>query len=449
MNVCRLIRATAAAAAAALFVAPPLHGSAANFFDDQSVATFTIEAPLQQLFDRGRDDSFAIQGRVLFGEAGTSDAVDADVSIRGNTSRKECLFPKLKLKLKHDEAGPFAGIHAIKINTHCGEAPGEQLSAQFGRLANEKSPWREAVVYRIAQAAGARTPRTRLARITYVDKSASLNPQRLTRNALIVEDDDDVKRRLGATGEIAPAEFTNARELFTPDDVGRVAFTQALIGNFDWCLMMEPEDRYRCDRRRKLWNMAALRTPSGAIPVLEDFDLAGPVTGGHVWFDHAFPREFSASAIETEVIAQVQRTRTLFDRAMLDRMRQDFQSRRDAINSAIAAAPVDAHGAQLAQAYVDAFFRAIGADADFYRPVVASSGVRIFAAATGDAEVCGAGDTIPPGTPVNELRRENGRAEVQLLDALWRWAPPTECVPVHKAPVWIDPASISRAFPRS
>jgi len=445
MSVRRLIRATVTAAAIALLAAR-LHGTATGFFDDPSVAAFTIEAPLQQLFDRGvRDESFDVQGRVRFDTA-TTDAIDVTVSVRGNTSRDECPFPKLKLKLKGDDAGPFGGMHAVKVNTHCGDAPGEDLSERYGRLANEKSPWREAVVYRIAQAAGARTPRTRLARITYVDTSAT-DARRITRNALIVEDDDDMKERFGAIAEITPAEFTNAKELFTPVDTARVAFTQALIGNFDWCLMMQPDDRYRCDPRRKLWNMAALRTSSGAIPVLEDFDLAGPVTGRHVWFDHVFPQDFSASPVDTEVIAQVQRTRTLFDRAMLDRMRQEFQSRREAINAAIDSTTVDAQGARLARAYVDAFFRAIGGDADFYRPVVARTGMRIYAASTGDGEACGTGDTIPAGTPVKELRRENGRAEVQLLDALWRWAPPTECVPVHKSPVWIDPAGVSSDFP--
>jgi len=445
MNAGRLIRGAAAAAVIALLVAP-LQGSDSGFFDDPSVATFTIEAPLQTLFDRGvKDESFEVPGRIAV--AGATDAIDAAVTVRGNTSRTECPFPKLKLKLKGD-TGFFAGLHGVKINTHCGEAPGDELTKRFGRLANEKSPWREAVAYRIAEAAGARTPRTRLARITYVDTtSPSSAAKRLTRNALVIEDDDDLRKRFGATAEITPAEFTNAQELFTPIDVARVAFTQALIGNFDWCLMMAPGDRYRCDARRKLWNMSALRTPSGAIPIVEDFDLTGPVTGPHIWFDHAFPRGFAASDIDTEVIAQVQRTRTLFNRPMLDRMRQDFIARRERIISAIDRGAVDPRGSELAHAYVDAFYRAMP-DADFYRPVVAQPGVRIFTTANGSTEACGAGDTIPPGTPLKELRRENGRAEVQLLDALWKWAPPTECVPVHQSPVWIDPSSISADFPR-
>jgi hypothetical protein len=448
MKMVRLYRGAITAAAAALLVTTA-HG-ADGFFDDPSIASFTIEAPLQELFARGvADESYSVKARISFGASPKLDPLEGELSVRGNTSRKECAFPKLKLEFKDkDNAGIFSGMHSVKINTHCGEAPGEELTTKYGRLANEKSPWREGVVYRIAQAAGATTPLARPVRVTYLDTSSPSGPARsIVRNALVVEDDDDVAARLRATGEIAPEQFTNAGELFTPETTARVAFTQALIGNFDWCLMMHPGDDYRCDARRKLWNMTALRTPTGVVAVLGDFDLAGPVTGRHVWFDHVFPRNFAASTIDTEVIAQVQRARTLFDRALLDRMRQDFVSRRDAIRKAIDGATVDPHGAELARAYVDAFYRAIEADRDFYRPVVVQGGVRIFTNSTGETDACGIGDSVPEGTPVKELRRENGRAQVQILDALWHWAPPSECVPVHTSPVWIDPASISDRWP--
>jgi len=443
MTVSRLIRSACFAGALALVIAP-LHGASAGFFDDPSIITFTIEAPFQHLFDNSdKDNTFSVPARVRGDQATSSAAgLEGELSVRGNTSRKECTFPKLKLKLKGDR-GLFEDVHTVKINTHCGESPGEELSREFGRLANEKSPWREGVVYRMADAAGARTPRSRPARVTYIDTSVP-SGRTLTRNALIVEDDDDVKSRLGATAEITPDQFTNAQQTFTPDETARILFTEALIGNFDWCLMMAPGDDYRCDARKKLWNMAAYRTPSGAVPVLQDFDLAGPVTGRHIWFDHVFPRDFSASEIDTEVIAQVQRARTLFDRPLLERMRQDFLSRRDALFRAIDGATVDTQGSKLAHAYLDAFYRAIAEDRDFYRPVITKEGTRIFKDAVGEIDACGKGDTAPAGTPIKELRRESGRAEVMLLDALWHWAPPRECVPVHRAPVWIDPSAIGR-----
>jgi hypothetical protein len=38
-------------------------------------------------------------------------------------------------------------------------------------------------------------------------------------------------------------------------------------------------------------------------------------------------------------------------------------------------------------------------------------------------------------------------AEVVLLDARWRWAPPGECQAVKSGTVWIDAAVISRDYP--
>ena len=64
----RLIRFASFAGALALVIAP-LHGAAAGFFGDPRVVAFTIEAPLQQLFDRGRkDESFSVPARVRVAE---------------------------------------------------------------------------------------------------------------------------------------------------------------------------------------------------------------------------------------------------------------------------------------------------------------------------------------------------------------------------------------------
>ena len=455
MTLRRLVGATLTATAAALIWAGSLHAAPDGpghdgFFDDPSVVAFTIRAPLADLFSRGaQDEQFSVPATVTLDGAATA-LGSAALSVRGNTSRRECPFPKLKLEFDHrSEGGPFARLHTVRIGTHCGDVPGEQLTADFGRLPNEHSPWREGLVYRMLHAAGVLTSRARPARITYIDTSANgtIVPSPLSRNALIVEDDDDLKQRLDATARIEPADFTSARDLFNAADTARVAFGEAMIGNFDWCLQLTPDDHYRCDARKKLWNVVALRVGNGALPVLQDFDLAGTVTGRHIWFDRVFPRRFTDSPIDTEVIAQVQRTRSLFPRALLDATRQAFLSRRADVERAIATAKVDAHGAGLARAYAGAFYNAIGTDRDFYRPVVARAGVRIFTTADGATQACGTGETVPIGTPFQELRRDADRAQVQLLDVMWRWAPPTECEPVHAHPVWIDASSISSDYP--
>ena len=420
-----------------------------NLFEGDTPLAFSLTAPLQQLFENGADsEAYAVDG--TFTAAG-SEAVPVRVSVRGNTSRRdtECSFPKLKLKFTSD-GGP-AGVGSLKVGSHCGESGGENLTGSFGRLANERAPWREVTVYRILAALGVPALRARTARITYVDSSpnGTIVPSPLTRNALIVEDDEEAMKRMGASSEIAPEQFTNARDAFRAEDAARIAFAEALIGNFDWCLAFTADDTYRCDARRKLWNLLAFRGAGEAFPVMMDFDLAGPVVGRHTWFGSVFDARFveSGSPIEAEVVAQVQRTRALFGREMLDATRRAFLEKRADAYAAVAHAAVDPHGRDLARQYLDAFYRAIGTDQAFYRPVVAAAGTRVYTGADGTREVCGAGDTLPVGTPVNELRRSGELAQVMLLDVMWHWTSPHGCDAVHRQPVWIPAAAISANFP--
>ena len=351
-------------------------------FSARTTLDLTLKAPL-----RGGLRTAARQGR-LRGSGGTrlprsqdgSDVVisGVELSVRGHTSRREseCQFPKLKLAFGKKETtrdeSIFAGLEGLRIGTHCGENEGEQLTSKYGRLANEKSPPREAFVYRLLEAMGVPTLRARPARIAYVDTTRGELPP-VVRNALLLEDDDDVKRRIGATGEITMEQFTTARELFAPADTARLAFAQAMIANFDWCLRFYPEDTYRCDAREPLWNISAFKRADGpAVPVIADFDLAGMVVGRHNWFDKVYFAGFvpSHSSIEVEVLSQLQRTRSLFSRVQLDDMRRYFLSRRSAAYDALEQSPLDARGRELAIQHLDAFFAGL-ADEAFYRPVVA------------------------------------------------------------------------------
>src|SRR3954451_21856204 len=137
-----------------------------QLLDGETPIALTLEAPLKELFDRGaEDENFTVAGTLRYKDPSSGADVelrDLEVSVRGHTSRREteCSFPKLKLKLK--------GAGSIKIGTHCGEAGDDQLTAKYGRLANDKSPHREALAYQVLAAAGVPTLRARAARITYV-----------------------------------------------------------------------------------------------------------------------------------------------------------------------------------------------------------------------------------------------------------------------------------------
>ena len=429
--------------------------SPAGVFSSVEPVDLTLSAPLGQLFTNGTDnEDYSVMGTLSYG--GTS-IPDVEISVRGNTSRREteCTFPKLKLKFHNRDARDgtiFAGLDGVRIGTHCGESPGEALGGRYGRLSNEKSPRREAFVYRLLGVVGVPTLRARPARITYIDRTSGAGAANapLTRNAVLIEDDEDAKKRLGGIREIDMEEFRSARDQFAPADAVRIAFGEALIGNFDWCLKFTPDDTYRCDERKPLWNVLAFERHDGpAVALIKDFDLAGPVTGRHIWFNNVFNPAFVAShsPVQIEVLSQVQRTRSLFSRAQLDLARRAFLERRDAAYEALERADLDQHGRDLARAYMDAFFNAIDRDDAFYIPVVAADGVRLYVDAERSGEACSPGDTVPVGTPVSEVGRTGTMAQVVLLDYTWHWSPPHRCQAAQTRAVWIAADSISTSYP--
>jgi hypothetical protein len=404
-----------------------------------------LEAPLQQLFERGSDDeNVSVPGTVSYKDVKSGEGVvlrDVAVSVRGHTSRREteCTFPKLKLKLK--------GAGTIKIGTHCGESADGTLTEKYGRLANERSPLREALAYRMLDAAGVPALHARPARATYVDTGSGGQP--LTRNALLLEDDDDAMKRVGGSTELTMDDFGNVASRHAGEDASLVAFGEALVGNYDWCLKFSPDDIYRCNDPKPLWNVLAFDRGGATTLMVKDLDLAGVVVGRHPWFDTVWNRAFvpSKSPVEIEVLSQVQRTRSLFRRETLDGLRRHFTDRRAAVLAAIQEAPVDAEGRTIARRYADDFFKAIDSDEAFYRPVVARSDVQVYLDPQQTKEACGPKDVMRAGTPVNELQRSGSMSQVVMLDALWRWASKNECNNVQNGPVWIASDAITVNYP--
>ena len=415
-----------------------------DFFSSTDPIALKLEAPLGQLFEHGgEDEKYSVPGTLTYKDPSSgADVVlrDVKVAVRGHTSRREteCTFLKLKLQLP--------GGYDLRIGTHCGEVADDTLSTKYGRLANEKSPWREGLVYRLLDSLGVPTLRSRAARVTYVDPAAGTP---LVRNALLLEDDQDAMKRVKGTSEISLETFGNVRARGAADEAARIAFGQAVIGNFDWCLKFSPDDIYRCNEPKPLWNVLAFERAGGTALLMKDFDLAGMVVGRHPWFATVFNPAFvpSKSEVEIEVLAQVQRVRSLFPRARLDALRRAFMDRKAAAYSVLDTTSVDDEGRKLARAYLDNFFKAID-DAEFYRPVVFKPDTQVFADAQRSKEACGVKDVFRIGTPVNELQKSGTMSQVVVLDALWRWAQKDSCDAVRTGPVWIASDAISRDYPQ-
>jgi hypothetical protein len=230
----------------------------------------------------------------------------------------------------------------------------------------------------------------------------------------------------------------------------RLALAEAMIGNFDWCLKMTADDRYRCDARHPLWNVTAAATTGGkARPIISDFDVSGIVTGHHPWFKDVFSSAFTETKTpaEAEVLAQVQRTRSLFTRAELDAGRAAFVEHKADAYRALEVSTLDAGGRTIARQYLDSFYKAIETDDAFYRPVVIAPDTRLYANENRQV-VCPALGAAARGTPLSDPLQKSGTlVQVWVLDALWQWAPPAKCAEVHKGPVWIEADAIGRDYP--
>jgi hypothetical protein len=88
-------------------VPPPAAPPHIDLLAGAETISLTLEAPLQQLFEkRSADEKYSVPGTLSYKDPSSGADVilkDIQVSVRGHTSREEteCTFPKLKLKF-HD-----------------------------------------------------------------------------------------------------------------------------------------------------------------------------------------------------------------------------------------------------------------------------------------------------------------------------------------------------------
>jgi hypothetical protein len=148
------------------------------------------------------------------------------------------------------------------------------------------------------------------------------------------------------------------------------------------------------------------------------------------------------------MLAQIQRTRSLFGRDELDAARGRFKARKGEAYRTLDGATLDAAGKEHARRYLDAFYGAIESDEAFYRRVVTAPDTTMYATADG-TPACPNANTIPIGTPVSDpLQTSGALIQVQLLDALWHWTSTNKCDAVRKGPVWIKADAVSADFPK-
>lgn len=183
------------------------------------------------------------------GGDGAAVTLPVRVRTRGNWRLKNCVFPPLRLNLtRAARGGWFDGMDKPKLVNYCrDDDQSEQYVVQEYQL------------YRVYNLLTPLSHRARLLRVAYADSATGR--VETTRHAILLEEDDSLAARAGAT--ILEQKGATANDL---DPHAMVLFSvfQYLIGNTDWSV-------------NGLHNVMLLARDMTHFPVAYDFDHAGTV----------------------------------------------------------------------------------------------------------------------------------------------------------------------------
>lgn len=251
-----------AVAAASIYACAPAEDDAAggdqaavekeiDLYDAPGALSVKFSAPFSTLFARlknwdedkmpeGGDPAkfksgaFSEPGKVIFKVGATEKVVDTRFYIRGESSKSDCPFPKLKLDFSDKEqlkGTPFKGHGEVRINTHCG--PGDQQTrSELGRVMHGVGPVREELAYRVVRAMGINTYKSRVLAVTYDDTASK---EQTVTFAMALESGDDAAHRFTKLGLVEEgAELLDSAKTSTEENKAYVAIGQAFAGNKDW-----------------------------------------------------------------------------------------------------------------------------------------------------------------------------------------------------------------------
>jgi hypothetical protein len=226
-----------------------------TLFGDSTPLVLSLQFDHRAVFaDRDTLSQRRYDGRVIVEQDGETDTIPVRLRPRGHyrLGVDHCDFVPLLLEFRDrpSRGSPFDGQSALKLVTHCASD-----SPMY-----EEYVLREQLVYRMHGLLTAESFRTRLVAASYSDSSDSR--WRLSRRALLIEDEDAVAKRAG--GKIR----TQRGALWANLDSAAVmsyALFQYFIGGTDWSLT-------------SLHNVRIVqRDDMSYLPLAYDFDWTGMV----------------------------------------------------------------------------------------------------------------------------------------------------------------------------
>ena len=220
-------------------------------FESNTQLTLTFAADFGALAkERGTKKDTLPGTLTVVGAAGDSVTLKVRVHTRGHYRLKICQYPPLKILFDRDQvAGTvFANQKGLKLVGQC------RSGHTYANYLLE-----EHLIYGAYNLLTAKSFRTRLAQVTYVDANPKHAPE--TRYAFFLEDDDKLARRNHAT--VYPSGVNQGEA--DADQMALFAVFQYMIGNTDWAVSAQH-------------NVVVLRDSVGEFyPIPYDFDWSGVI----------------------------------------------------------------------------------------------------------------------------------------------------------------------------
>jgi len=319
---------------AALFHAECALAASAPLFEADEVLRVRLEGPLSTLI-KERSEEEELPARMTVPAAdGSESIVDVAIRARGNFRRRRstCPFPPIRLNFptKQVEGTMFEDQDKLKLVTHC----------HSRRAHYEQHVLREYLAYRLLGTLTDESFRVRLLEITYVDTES--NDDTLTKMGFVIEDDDDVSRRIGKDAlSVDKLSYDDLDREFT----NLVMMYEFMIGNTDFSLIRGPAGDDCCH------NSVPMTSGGPAHSVPYDFDMAGIVDAPYATPD---PRMKLRSVKDRLYRGRCSNNELL--PATLDR----FRAARDSMFEIVAGVPtLDTRHREQVERYLGQFFEII------------------------------------------------------------------------------------------
>ena len=250
---CRKILATGV-----ILIAFGVDISAAPLFEDSARLEIELVGPIKELTaDRNGKQEMQFTLR--------TQGIDHEINVRlrGNSRRRVCEFPPLRLNFKTNATAEtvFENQNKLKLVTHCRE-----------RDAAEQDLLKEYMAYRIFNMLSEKSYRVRLVSINYVDTDPTRAGKTLKRYGYFIESSNELAERIAATRVTRTGVSLGSLD---SRQASLVYVFQYLIGNTDWSLVRADTEEFCCH------NTDLFGTASEFALIPYDFDLSGLVDSSY------------------------------------------------------------------------------------------------------------------------------------------------------------------------